>query len=635
MSYRNRAQLCALLTVAAASVFSACGGLDSKKVIITDGGSAGEGTAGRNTSGSAGSAGKVSNAGSSAEGGAAGSTSEGGEGGEGGAYVPPEPMPGAPTVVSVSPKDKTLNVENASSVKITFSEPLAPASVTADSVQIKDASGAVVAGAVSYADGVVTFTPDANFALLGAYNVNVSTAVTDASGTALEAAFTSGFTIRDGVWGKAETALGTVTAYDLSSQVAVASDGGKRAVAAWAQSGSTAYEIYASFYSEGKGWATPAKVNTGTSSARYPALAMNASGNVTVVWMEFDATLGNSIQGRRYVGGAWDPAQARLDLPATPAVTPDTLTVAMTAKNESHVVWSSYSYDSTAGVDYWGVWTRHASAAGTWDATSPYLAYAQVSSGVGWPSLAFDAAGNGFCAYQFAAGSPVKVTTFVHRYVASTAKWGSSAIGATPSDSYGQAVGLATDPTGGAVLVYPRVTGTTTYDLMGSYYNKAWSTPVVISNATTTISLNRSIPTVWTGSSYLVAWAQSGGTPYNVYTNEYKTAWGSASIISDGNHTSSFPSLAADGRGNALMLWVQQSDAVATTAVLPTDVFFSRFTGTGSKWSTPAAVSSAFAGYRYPQVAVLGDGTAVASWQRSVRNGKLTSVTGVLQNEFQ
>jgi hypothetical protein len=317
--------------------------------------------------------------------------------------------------------------------------------------------------------------------------------------------------------------------------------------------------------------------------------------------------------------------------------------VALNANGHAHVVWDAYYYDSAAmpTADYYSVYARHADSAGLWDATQTSLTYSQAGSGVSAPALAFDAAGNGFAAYQFGSNaSPVKTTTTVLRYVATTNKWGTSAVASTASDGYAVPVAIAASLTGEAILAYERATtvdaSTTNYSMMGSYFNKAWSAPVVISSATTTIASSRTMAAAtWTGASFLVAWSQSGGTPYNVYANEYKTAWGSATIISDGNHSSLIPWLTGDGRGNALAVWYQQSDTAATSTVVPYDVEFSRFLGATDKWSNPGRVSSAVAGYRYTQAVTLGDGTAVAAWQRTVRNLKITNVTGVLENDFQ
>ncbi|MEI9938281.1 MAG: Ig-like domain-containing protein [Pseudomonadota bacterium] len=650
MSYRNRTGLCGLLIACTLAVASACGGLDSVKVVVTpdDGGagnpSGGNGASGSHQGGAAPGAGETSSASGAA--GAAGAAGEAGaeaNGGEGGQIIVPDPMPGAPTVVAVSPKDKLIGAEPTAPIRISFSEPLDPASVTGDSVQLKDESGALVSGAVSYADAVATFTPAGRLNLLGNYTVNVSAAVTDAGKTAMEAPFTSSFTVKDGVWGKAEASLTTSTlAFDRSSPLALATDGASRATAVWAQitSGST-YDVYAALFVEGKGWGAPTKINTNTASCQYPTVAMNASGNVIVGWIEYDATtLLYSVQARRSIAGTWDATSTKIDIPPTTTYTvyPGDVVVAINANGHAHVAWDFYYYDSAASpaVDYYGVYARHVDAAGVWDATNAWLTSAQVGSSVSPPAFAFDAAGNGFAAYQFTAGTPLKTNTIVQRYLAATNKWGTSAVASTPSDGYAQPVGVATNPAGDAVLSWERDTADTTYDLMGSHYSKAWSAPVVISTATTTISSARTMAAAaWTGTSFLVAWAQSAGTPYDIYANEYKTGWGTAAIISDGNHTSVVPQISADGRGNALAVWYQQSDTAATTTVFPYDVAFSRFTGAADKWTDPARLSSAVAGYRYPQIVTLADGTSIAAWQRTVRSGKISNVNGVFENDFQ
>jgi hypothetical protein len=160
----------------------------------------------------------------------------------------------------------------------------------------------------------------------------------------------------------------------------------------------------------------------------------------------------------------------------------------------------------------------------------------------------------------------------------------------------------------------------------------------VISSAKTTLASVKTLATAtWTGKSFLVAWAQSAGNLYNVYANEFKTAWGSTpSIISDGNHNAILPWLSGDGRGNALAVWSQSSDAMATTTVTPSDVVYSRFLGPSDTWAAPRTVSNEFAGYRYSEVVTLADGTSVAAWQRWTRPTiKSTAVTGVLENDFQ
>ncbi len=476
MSYRNRTGLWGIF-ICTLAVASACGGLDSVKVVITpdEGGSgnpSGGGPQGGDTPGGGQPGGDTSNGGApgggdtSSASGAAGAAGEEASGGEGGQITVPDPMPGPPTVVSISPRDTLTDVDPNGPIRISFSEPLDAASVTSDSVQLKDESGARVSGPVSYADAVVTIRPGGRLNLLGKYTVDVSTAVTDAGKTAMERPFASSFTIRDGAWGKSDEPLTSRTsAFDRNSALSLASDGVGRAVAAWAQvtdSGAN-YDIYAALFNQGKGWATPVKVNTNAVRCQYPSVSMNASGNLIVGWIEYDSTAtpqSYSVQARRNIAGTWDASSTRIDVASSSTLTlnPENVVVAISANGHAHVAWDAYDYNSTVtpAVNDYGVFARHADGTGTWDATVTSLTYLQVGSGVSGPALAFDAAGNGFAAYQFSSNaSPVKTSTVVLRYVATTNKWGTSAVASTASDNYALPVAVATNPAGEAVLSMP------------------------------------------------------------------------------------------------------------------------------------------------------------------------------------
>ena len=665
--YRNQTGLGGLLVGSALALASACGGLDSVKIVITDdAGSGGNPSGGSGASGNHQGGGKSNGGDTFSDGGVAGTADFAGaggtageeaSGGEGGEIivVPPDPMPGPPTVVSVSPRDQSVGADPTGTIRVSFSEPLDPATVTGDSVQIKDGAGALVGGTVTYADAIATFKPKGRLNLLGNYTVSVTTAVTDAGKTPMERPFASSFSVKDGQWGKTESSLtGNTGAFDRSFPLVLATDGVGRAVAAWIQvaDGGSNPDVYAALFAQGKGWATPVKVNINGLPCTFPSVSMNASGNLIVGWVEKDASITTqpySVQARRNIANTWDASSTRIDIVSTSTLTvnPENVAVAISANGHAHVAWYAFDYNATVTptVNDYGVFARHADERGNWDAAVSSLTLLQVSSGASGPALAFDAAGNGFAAYQFTNNaSPAKTNTLVSRYLATTNKWGTSALASTPADGSALPVSVAMNPTGEAVLAYERITAidasNNSYALMGSYFNKAWSAPAVISSAITSIASTRWLlaSSTWTGSSFLVAWAQSGGSTSNIYANEYKAAWGTATIISDGNHSSSLPWLTGDTRGNALAVWYQQSDTASTSSLAPIDIVFSRFTGATDKWSNFGRVSSAIAGYRYPQAVTLGDGTALAGWQRTINNVgniKLLAVNGVFENDFQ
>jgi hypothetical protein len=99
----------------------------------------------------------------------------------------------APTVNSVLPANNATSVATGSAYKVTFSEPMNPATITATSITLKQGTVAV-AGIVTYSGVIATFTPSAPLAVNTVYTGTVTTAVKDVAGNALAANFTSGFT---------------------------------------------------------------------------------------------------------------------------------------------------------------------------------------------------------------------------------------------------------------------------------------------------------------------------------------------------------------------------------------------------------------------------------------------------------
>jgi methionine-rich copper-binding protein CopC len=102
-----------------------------------------------------------------------------------------------PTVTSVNPANAQLNVPTNTTVQVTFSEPMDPATITTSTVVLRNtATTAVVPATVSYntATRVATLTPTGPLSNATNYTVNVTTGVKDVSGNALAAQFNSTFT---------------------------------------------------------------------------------------------------------------------------------------------------------------------------------------------------------------------------------------------------------------------------------------------------------------------------------------------------------------------------------------------------------------------------------------------------------
>ncbi len=98
-----------------------------------------------------------------------------------------------PTVVSSYPLDTETGASTLATMSATFSEAMAPASLTNATFGVKQGA-AVIPGAVSYFNKTVTFTPASKLDLSTTYTATVTTAATDLAGNPLAAAYSWSFT---------------------------------------------------------------------------------------------------------------------------------------------------------------------------------------------------------------------------------------------------------------------------------------------------------------------------------------------------------------------------------------------------------------------------------------------------------
>ena len=116
--------------------------------------------------------------------------------------VGPDTTP--PTVVSVTPLDGATGVPINAAPTATASEPLDPATVNGNTVQLRDAGNALVASAVTYdvATKTIRLTPSSPLALSGVYTATLRGGATDPrvkdlSANALEANYSWSFTVEE------------------------------------------------------------------------------------------------------------------------------------------------------------------------------------------------------------------------------------------------------------------------------------------------------------------------------------------------------------------------------------------------------------------------------------------------------
>jgi hypothetical protein len=125
-----------------------------------------------------------------------------------------------------------VNVDGAVNIRVEFSEPIAPDSLS-DSAFVVELAGDEVMGSLDTDGNRVTFTPDAPLSLLGEYTITLTPELTDLAGNPLDGApYEWTFRMKDGSFGES-AALGE----GYGAQVAIDSNG--NAFVVWPQASAT------------------------------------------------------------------------------------------------------------------------------------------------------------------------------------------------------------------------------------------------------------------------------------------------------------------------------------------------------------------------------------------------------------
>jgi len=99
-----------------------------------------------------------------------------------------------PAVTASNPTNGAANVAVGSVLSATFSEAMAPASISAATFTVTGPGGTAIAGTVAYSGTIVTFTPAAALAYSTTYTATITTGATDLAGTPLPANYVWTFT---------------------------------------------------------------------------------------------------------------------------------------------------------------------------------------------------------------------------------------------------------------------------------------------------------------------------------------------------------------------------------------------------------------------------------------------------------
>ncbi len=498
-----------------------------------------------------------------------------------------------PTIVAFYPSGSGVNPRDI--VTVTFSEAIAPSSVTPASVALTQ-GGAPVAAAVVVSNAVVTLTPSLGLALIAEHAVTVAASVTDLAGNELGAAPTGRFATRDGVWSPHHRLEDLVGAARYPN-VAMNPDGS--AVAVWSQDDGTRSNIWASRYTLRSEWGPAELVETDSSgSAGYPAVGIDDAGNAVVAWEIADSIVASVTPA----GAAW-PSPRSIEDNAEKVFDP---IVAVGSRGNAMVVWSHWGDDDPGFFSG----ARYTSAPAGW-APSQLVRTEGALGRLADAQIAADADGNAVMVWVDRMDN-TRNMTWGNRYRAGVGWETPQPLDPVPAElSYKFAFmpRIAMDRRGQALVVWTRdpKSGTGSHEVWSSRNRGAmgWTAPEMIALGyamDVAVTENGEAVVVWTdkASGRLRLW----GT-----RRVSETKWEDKELIFETQDTSSV-SLArvkVDARGNAVAVWPESTRAGA----------YIKWTGryvAGKGWGTPRADEGLFLWYRVYEMGMDGRGNTVVVW---------------------
>lgn len=213
---------------------------------------------------------------------------------------------------------------------------------------------------------------------------------------------------------------------------------------------SNAYSVYANRYdAAGGGWGNAGTIETATGGASNARLGVDAAGNAIAIWTQ---RVGRNefVYANRYEAGTgWGATGRAIELDAGPV---SGSTIALDSTGNAIAAWSKF--DGTRhNISY----NRYDAATQAWGATAPPIE--SETEDALYPTIAVDAAGNALVVWgqTDSAGSQWRIKA--SRYDATAQAWGTAdalaagAVGSTPSTD-APAFHLAAAPNGAAVLAW-------------------------------------------------------------------------------------------------------------------------------------------------------------------------------------
>ena len=400
-----------------------------------------------------------------------------------------------------------------------------------------------------------------------------------------------------GVWGIAAHVEANDTEDAYEPQVAI--DASQNVIVAWVQSDGIRSSVWANRYSFGTGWGAPTAIEASDEYAYAPQLAIDGSGNAIIVWAQNDGPRTRLFANRYAFGAGW----------GTPALvsTNDTGSayggkVAVDPNGNAIVVWSQYDgvRDNIFG-------NRYTVGAGWTTAT---LIETNDAGSANQPDIAIDANGNAIAVWSQSDG--LRDSIWANRYSVGTG-WGTATLIEDDDRTGAWGPRVATDPAGDALVVWQQHDGVQNSIFANRYSAvKGWQTATPVENDDQGYA---SVPEVAVdpNGNALVVWAHSEWSAWenrvSVGANRYVAGkgWdGATRIRSQDVRSSGSPHIATNARGDLAIVW-------ETWDGTRSNIFA---TGYPECSDCPTLIETSDENAYGPRVAIDADGDVIAVWSQ-------------------
>ena len=352
--------------------------------------------------------------------------------------------------------------------------------------------------------------------------------------------------------------------------------------------------IQARFFSSTTGWGVPSVISLGDEGAFTPQIGMDAGGNGTAVWIQYNESMYGSIWSTRYVPGLGWAEPRRIDASGSPWV--GAPVVAVDPGGNATAAWSQDADDMS------GIWVDRCSN-GEWG-TPTY-----ISAGW-WPKIAADALGDAVVVSGVSSLSEGTSSIVASRFTPGTG-WSSGVIetfsGFTSSVS---SPNVEMNSAGDTIVTWIRSSGTYMSVVASrNVFGSGWGTPVAVGSPVESRSPGIDAAIDSAGNA-IVVWERIDPSPSFVWAARYTVGlgWLSERSLDVGASSAGNLRIAVDAQGNAAVAWAQ---GLRSGSGLWWDTY-----SVSGGWGTTSLVEYASAGTSTPHITAYGEGNAVAIWSQ-------------------